>query len=1211
MKYARRLITLLLMVSLLLSTLPATVLAAGKPSISSQPKSVTAYVGTSAKFTVAATGAASYQWQYRTSASGSWKATSATGSKTATLTVPATVSRNGYQYRCRVTNEMGTTNSSAATLTVKQTPVITTQPKKTSAAAGETARFTVKAIGAESYQWQYRTSSSGTWKNSPATGNKTATLKVAVTAAKNGYQYRCKVTNRKGTTISSAATLTLKTAPVITTQPTSTTANVSSSAQFTVKAAGAQSYQWQYRTSPSGSWKNTSATGNKTATLTVPATVSRNGYQYRCKVTNTVGTVISDTAILTVNTELYIKTQPQDFTDFTSETPAVTFTVEAAGGTAPYTYQWYCCDGANSTKLTDNAFYSGTVTATLTVTGEQIEKMLLESLQVYCVAGDSNGSYAHSGYASVTGDYKFFSLETYVGLGVGMYAKVQGGTKPYTYQWQYTMADGTQYTNISSSADLVTSIDDGYFIFLGINSYELFNDGRCYRLIVTDADGRKLTSDDMTLPLTSIGDPSDNTVDVGQTAQFVFPTTGAKSWQWYYRTSPTGIWKKATAAGNQTDTLSVPGTLTRNGYQYYCIATGYDGTTIESDTATLNVNGFFITSQPQSVAADPGESVSFTVGVSGTGLTYQWQYTSKNYQGFVDIQPDYDWAEGCTTNTLSFHVSIVDFRDEFLYRCVITDAEGNKLISDAAYITCKSTQILTQPQNALGGVGDTVSFHVDVIGGTAPYTYQWQINQNSANSAFIDLDDTSGSSTGAQTDTLSFCVTAQDYTNPIYYRCVITDANGISVTSAEVWVENALRIETQPNSCIALVGEKAVFSVSAAGGSAPYSYQWQYCVADTNGSADYMNITDGVWAQGANTNRLSFTVEEDEFHSTYYYRCIITDAAGAEVISEGAQVIQNPLYFETALTDATVTRLSEKVTFSVTPAGGTAPYTYHWLYTCSSMDGYDDLDGCSWAAVSENQLTVNAAPDLLKNRYTFRCVITDAMGYQIDTGDATFTSAALRFTDHPDSKMVSLGSSATFCVSATGGVAPYTYQWYFCTGTLEGYNVLTSSFFNAYGYSTDTLQVFSNTNVLDGKTAFRCVVKDALGNTITSSSARLVINESGRTGTQALTHDLIQQPQSASGAYGDTLTFELEVGCWDMVAPFCFSWQVLDGSIWKEISHTDYDIATQDHVTYGLAMLQYTLNSSDGLIGKPLRCVITDGSGAVDVSQTFYATLSS
>ncbi|MBR5343541.1 MAG: leucine-rich repeat protein [Oscillospiraceae bacterium] len=274
--------------------------AAEKPTITAQPKSVTAATDSTAKFTVKASGAASYQWYYRKSSSGSWAKTTLSGNKTATLSVKATAARNGYQYRCKVSNAAGYRYSSAATLTVMDKPSVTTQPKSLTAYVGTTAKFTVKASGAESYQWYYRTSSAGSWTKTSLTGNRTATLSVKATSGRNEYQYRCKITNAAGYVYTSAATLNVSLKPVVTTQPASKTASPGTTVKFTVKADGATAYQWYYRTSDSGSWTKCTGAGATTATLTVEAKSFRSGYQYRCKVINSEGFRYSTAATLTV-----------------------------------------------------------------------------------------------------------------------------------------------------------------------------------------------------------------------------------------------------------------------------------------------------------------------------------------------------------------------------------------------------------------------------------------------------------------------------------------------------------------------------------------------------------------------------------------------------------------------------------------------------------------------------------------------------------------------------------------------------------------------------------------------------------------------------------------------------------------------------------------------------------------------------------------------
>lgn len=94
-------------------------IATAIPTVTTQPASLTAYEYLTATFTVVATGGGlSYQWQKSDNAGADWSnVTGATSStyNTSTLTRAAD---NSDQYRCVVTNILGTVNSNAATLTV-------------------------------------------------------------------------------------------------------------------------------------------------------------------------------------------------------------------------------------------------------------------------------------------------------------------------------------------------------------------------------------------------------------------------------------------------------------------------------------------------------------------------------------------------------------------------------------------------------------------------------------------------------------------------------------------------------------------------------------------------------------------------------------------------------------------------------------------------------------------------------------------------------------------------------------------------------------------------------------------------------------------------------------------------------------------------------------------------------------------------------------
>jgi hypothetical protein len=88
-------------------------------------------------------------------------------------------------------------------------PTITTQPANQSVVIPNTANFNVVATGASSFQWQVNTGTG--WNNvSTGTGGTTNSYNTGATsAAMNGYQYRCVVTNVCGSVNSNPATLTV------------------------------------------------------------------------------------------------------------------------------------------------------------------------------------------------------------------------------------------------------------------------------------------------------------------------------------------------------------------------------------------------------------------------------------------------------------------------------------------------------------------------------------------------------------------------------------------------------------------------------------------------------------------------------------------------------------------------------------------------------------------------------------------------------------------------------------------------------------------------------------------------------------------------------------------------------------------------------------------------------------------------------------------
>ena len=271
--------------------------------ITYHPNDQTVVLGYKGQFTAAADGEGiKYQWQYKRPGSDLWIDTAMEGCTKATVMIETTTARDGYQYRCEITDVTGNVQyTEPATMRVLS---FTAHPQEAFASVGGTATYTVQTSVPEgfTYQWQYRKSETANWTNPTMTGYNTATLTVAATAARNGYQYRCVITGNKASEVASkAATLYVGEAAEITAQPESVTVAVNANAVFSVTASNAHAYQWQYSRNGGQSWLNTSLDGADTNMLSVQALSNRNGYQYRCMITGTDGEVVySNAATLTI-----------------------------------------------------------------------------------------------------------------------------------------------------------------------------------------------------------------------------------------------------------------------------------------------------------------------------------------------------------------------------------------------------------------------------------------------------------------------------------------------------------------------------------------------------------------------------------------------------------------------------------------------------------------------------------------------------------------------------------------------------------------------------------------------------------------------------------------------------------------------------------------------------------------------------------------------
>jgi uncharacterized repeat protein (TIGR01451 family) len=154
-------------------------------------------------------------------------------------------------------------------------------------------------------------------------------------------------------------------APAILTQPVSQTVMEGQTVSFSADAVGYpdMTVQWAVSSDGGKNWANID--GATAIPLTFTASISQNGYQYRVTFSNSLGSVTSNAATLTVQQPPAITQQPQNLTVNAGQT--ATFSAAASGSPIP-TVQWQQStdqgaswadiSGATSTTLSFTASYS-------------------------------------------------------------------------------------------------------------------------------------------------------------------------------------------------------------------------------------------------------------------------------------------------------------------------------------------------------------------------------------------------------------------------------------------------------------------------------------------------------------------------------------------------------------------------------------------------------------------------------------------------------------------------------------------------------------------------------------------------------------------------------------------------------------------------------------------------------------------------------------
>ena len=343
-------------------------------------------------------------------------------------------------------------------------------------------------------------------------------------------------------------------------------------------------------------------------------------------------------------------------------------------------------------------------------------------------------------------------------------------------------------------------------------------------------------------------------------------------------------------------------------------------------------------------------------------------------------------------------------------------------------------------------------------------------------------------------------------------------------------------ITKQPAKAYVKAGATAKFTVKATGSD--LKYQWQ---SSTNGKT-WKDCTSST----AKKATFSFTAKIS--HSSNYYRCKITDAAGEVTYTSAARLYVLGI---TSQPKTQKVEAGEKVKFTVEATG--AGKTYQWQ---SSADG-KTWKNCASSSATSATFTFTGKTSHSGNYY--RCKITDAAGNTVYTETARLY--VLGITSQPKTQKVEAGEKVKFTVKATG--TDLKYQWQSSSDGKTWKNCASSS-------------ATSATFTFTGKTShsgnyYRCKITDTAGNTVYTDAARLYVL------------GVTKQPVNKTVTKGKTVKLTVEA----TGASVIYQWQCSTdgGKTWKNCTSSSAKKAT------------FTFTGKASHNGNYYRCRIKDSGG--------------
>ena len=217
---------------------------------------------------------------------------------------------------------------------------------------------------------------------------------------------------------------------------------------------------------------------------------------------------------------------------------------------------------------------------------------------------------------------------------------------------------------------------------------------------------------------------------------------------------------------------------------------------------------------------------------------------------------------------------------------------------------------------------------------------------------------------------------------------------------------NPPTVTISPTSLRLDLGQSRIFTSTVTGGNPPYTYQW------------YRN---GTAVSGATSSTWTFTPSAA---GHYGVQLIVTDAADYEgqsnIVTDIIVYAQPTVTISPAQVNMTINATQQ---FTSAVAGGLAPYTYQWYYS----------NNTAITGATASTLTYKANQT---GTYIIYLNATDSTNYKAKSNNATINVYSQpTVTISPAQVNMTINATQQFTSAVAGGLAPYTYQWYYSNNT--------------------------------------------------------------------------------------------------------------------------------------------------------------------------------